>query len=55
MDEISCSMSMKKFHTTEIYDAAEKYLFGLSPPGNVRSLKPFLEDIAPRCCLTRLR
>ena len=35
LDEISCSLGLKKFHNTDIYDAAEKYLFGLSPPGNV--------------------
>ena len=34
LDEISCSLGLKKFHNTDIYDAAEKYLFGLSPPGN---------------------
>jgi len=34
MDEISCSHSGRKYHATEIYDAARHYLFGLSPPGN---------------------
>eukprot|EP00978_Attheya_sp_CCMP212_P018052 scaffold48918_cov59-Attheya_sp.AAC.1 len=34
MDSISCSVTGRRFQSNEIYEAAEQYLFGLSPPGN---------------------
>mmetsp|Transcript_3479 Transcript_3479/g.5300 ORF Transcript_3479/g.5300 Transcript_3479/m.5300 type:complete len:507 (+) Transcript_3479:78-1598(+) len=33
-DQVTCTTGLKKFRNTEIYEAAEKYLFGLSPKGN---------------------
>jgi hypothetical protein len=47
LDEISCSKGLKKFHNTEIYDSAEKYLFGLSPPGNVSQIALYWSMFLP--------
>lgn len=41
-DMISCSGPTKHFHPSDIYEATKNYLFGLSPPGNVRFFYPLL-------------